>query len=217
VVTDLHLGYEEALIKQGTLMPKFNFDDSIKRLNRIFSETGKVKKIIILGDLKHEFGVISEQEWSEVSRMLSFFNLNSEEIILIKGNHDKILGPIAKWKNLKILDSFFLEKQKILFLHGDKIPIDKEFNSAETIILGHEHPAINLRDGVKQEKFKCFIKGKYGKKTLIVLPSFNSILEGQDLLKGKLLSPFLQQNLSEFEVWLAADKTYFFGRMKQLE
>ncbi|PJA20489.1 MAG: phosphoesterase, partial [Candidatus Diapherotrites archaeon CG_4_10_14_0_2_um_filter_31_5] len=106
---------------------------------------------------------------------------------------------------------------KILFLHGDRIPESKEFNSAKTIVIGHEHPAITLTEGIKHEKFKCFVKGKYEKKTLIVLPSFNSTLEGQDLLKGKLLSPFLHQDLSEFELWLVADKTYFFGKMKEIE
>jgi len=216
-VTDLHLGYEEALIKQGTLIPKFNFNDSVERLKKIFSKTGKLNKIIILGDLKHEFGLISEQEWSEVTKMLSFLNENCNEIILLKGNHDNILGPIAKWKNLELRESFFLEKQKILFLHGNKVNLNKEFSSARTIVLGHEHPAVTLRDGIKHEKFKCFLKGTYGKKTIVVLPSFNSTLEGQDLFKEKLLSPFLHQDISEFEVWLIADKTYYFGKIKEIE
>ncbi|MFH1663886.1 MAG: metallophosphoesterase [archaeon] len=217
VLTDLHLGFEEALMKQGVAVPKFNFNDSIKRLNKIFSVTGKVEKIIILGDLKHEFGLISQQEWSEVSRMLAFFNLNSEKIILLKGNHDNVLGPIAKWNKLSIQDYFFLEKEKILFLHGDKIPVSQEFNKAKILVIGHEHPAVTLSEGVKKEKFKCFLKGKFNSKDLIVVPSFNLTTEGTDVLKEKLLSPFLQQNLDSFEVWIVADKTYFFGKLKELE
>jgi len=217
VLTDLHLGYEEALLKQGTFLPRFNFEDSVKKLIKIFETTGKLDKIIILGDLKHEFGVISQQEWNEVIKMLSFFSENCKEIILLKGNHDNILGPIARWKNLTVQDSFFLEKEKILFLHGDKIPVNKEFKKAETIVIGHEHPAVTLTEGVKREKFKCFLKGKYGKKTLIVLPSFNITTEGTNLLKEKLLSPFLKQNLDNFEVWVVADKTYFFGKLKELK
>jgi len=216
VLTDLHLGFEEALIRQGVSVPRFNFSDSVKKLNKIFALTGKVEKIIILGDLKHEFGLISQQEWSEVSRLLAFFNLNSEEIILLKGNHDNILGPIAKWNKLSIQDSFFFEEKKILFLHGDKIPETKEFQKAKILVIGHEHPAITLSEGVKKEKFKCFLKGKYMKKNLIVLPSFNLASEGTDVLKEKLLSPFLEQNLDDFDVWVAADKTYFFGKIKGL-
>ncbi len=217
VITDLHLGFEEALIKQGILIPIFNFLDSVKKLTGIFSKTGKLEKIIILGDLKHEFGVISEQEWNEVIKMLVFLGEHSKEIILLKGNHDNILGPIAKWKNLSLEESFFLEEKKILFLHGDKIPLTKEFKEAKTIIIGHEHPAIVLRDGIKTEKFKCFLKGSFGRKTLIVLPSFNSTAEGTDVLRKKLLSPFLHQDLNKFEVWVIADKTYFFGKISELD
>ena len=67
VIADLHLGYEEMLNKQGVLMPRINFRDIKERLERrVFSKLKKLDKIIINGDLKHEFGTISEQEWSEV-------------------------------------------------------------------------------------------------------------------------------------------------------
>jgi len=189
----------------------------VKALKKIFSKTKKLDKIIILGDLKHEFGLISQQEWNEVTNLLSFLNENCKEIILLKGNHDNILGPIAKWKNLKLQNSLFLEKEKILFLQGDKVLVDKKFSSAKTIVIGHEHPAVTLKEGIKTEKFKCFLKGKYGKKNLIVIPSFISSAEGTDVLTEKPLSPFLHQDLSEFKVWIIADKTYFFGKLKELE
>ncbi len=216
VITDMHLGYEEALIRQGTFIPKSNFADSVERLKKIFRKTGKLEKIIILGDLKHEFGLISHQEWKEITEMLSFLGKHCSQIILLKGNHDKILEPIAKWKNLSLKNSFFLKKQKILFLHGDKIRQEKNFSSAETIVIGHEHPAISLREEGRQEKFKCFLKGTYGKKILVVLPSFNAVLEGQDLFKENLLSPFLHQDINSFEVWVVGDKTYYFGKIKNI-
>lgn len=217
VFTDLHLGYEEALIKQGTMIPKFNFDDTIKRIKKILAKTKKLNKIIILGDLKHELGSLSQQEWKEVTELISFLKKNCREIILLKGNHDNFLEQVVQTKNLTLKDSFFLEKQKILFVHGDKVKLNKEFSSAETIVIGHEHPAVILREGIKTEKFKCFLKGKYCKKNLIVLPSFISTNEGTDVLTEKLLSPFLQQDLSEFEAWIIADKIYFFGKLKELE
>jgi hypothetical protein len=216
VLADLHLGFEEALIKQGILVPKFNLLDCIKKLKKIFHKTKKLNEIIILGDLKHEFGLISRQEWKEVTTMLSFLNENCNNIVLVKGNHDKILGPIAKCKNLSLRNYFFFEKEKILFLHGDKIPSIKELNSAKYIVIGHEHPAITLREETKREKFKCFLKGKFKGKELIVLPSFNTITEGTDVLNEKLLSPFLQQDISSFKAWIVADKVYFFGKLSEL-
>jgi len=216
VIADLHLGFEEALNKQGVLLPRFNFEETQQRLKRIFAETGKVQKVIILGDLKHEFGRISEQEWNEVILTLELIARNCTETILLKGNHDTILGPIASWKNLSVREFYYLLEKKLLFFHGDEMKFFKEFNESRILVIGHEHPSITLSEGVKQEKFKCFLKGKWSGKILVVLPSFNSFSEGTDVTKEKILSPFLQQDLSEFEVWAVEDKAYYFGRLKEL-
>jgi len=70
IMTDFHIGYEEALNKQGILMPRFQFREIIERLENIFRKLkGKIDNIVILGDLKHEFGTISEQEGSSSKRL----------------------------------------------------------------------------------------------------------------------------------------------------
>ncbi|MDO8537295.1 MAG: metallophosphoesterase [archaeon] len=215
-ISDLHLGSEESYTKQGIFIPRTNFNLILKELEKIFSKTGKIKKTIILGDLKHEFGKPSQQEWTEVIDVLRFISKNSEEIILLKGNHDAALEPIASWENLKIQNAYLLEKESIVFLHGDSLKFFKEFLKAKTIIIGHDHPAVSLREGVKMEKFKCFLKGKYEEKQLIVLPSMNQLSEGSNILSEKMSSPFLKQNLDNFELWVVGDKTYYFGKIKDL-
>ena len=65
VISDIHVGYEEYLNKLGVLVPRFQFQELVKKLENIFKKTGKLEKIIVNGDLKHEFGTISEQEWRE--------------------------------------------------------------------------------------------------------------------------------------------------------
>ena len=216
VLADFHIGYEEALNKQGILVPRFQFRDVIKRLGKILSELKKIKleKIIINGDIKHEFGTISEQEWRETLRLLDFLTKFCDEIILIKGNHDTIIGPIAKKKNIKIVEHFLVGN--VLIVHGHKIPNKNILKKAKIIVIGHEHPAISLREDVRIEKFKCFLKGKYKRKKLIVMPSFCLATEGTDILKEKLLSPFLDQDLRNFEVSVVADKVYEFGKLKNL-
>ena len=84
----------------------------------------------------------------------------------------------------------------------------------KTIIIGHEHPAIVLKEGPRKEKYKCFIKGKFKRKNLIVMPSFNLVTEGTDVLLETRLSPFLQRDISSFECWIVADKVYYFGKLK---
>lgn len=216
VLSDFHIGYEEALNKQGILVPKFQFKDIIKRLTKIFSrlKKDKLKKIIINGDIKHEFGTISEQEWRETLRLLDFLTKLCDEVILIKGNHDTIIDPIAKKRNVSIVDYCLVND--ILIVHGHKIPEKKILKKAETIVIGHEHPAISLKDDVRIEKFKCFLKGRWKRKKLVVMPSFCLATEGTDILKEKLLSPFLDQNLTNFDVFIIADKVYDFGKLKNL-
>ena len=216
IISDVHIGFEEYLNAKGILVPRFHFKDTIKKLDELFDKLKKrkikIERIIVNGDLKHEFGTISRQEWKETLEILDYFSSKAKEIVLIKGNHDNILGPIAKKKNLQIMDSYSIGG--ILIIHGNKkIKIPKEI---KTLIIGHEHPAITIRDKTKYEKYKCFLLGKYERKTLLVMPSFNTLLEGTDILKEKLLSPFLH-DISKFKAYVVADKIYDFGIVKNLE
>lgn len=208
VVADLHVGFEEALNKQGFLVPRLAFDDLVKRLGKILEKT-KPKIIIINGDLKHEFGGISEQEWRDALRVIDLVS-KFGKVVLVKGNHDTILGPIAKKKDLEFVEKF--EVGDVCVLHGDKIVETKK----KIIIIGHEHPAVTLEHGGRKEVVKCFLKGKWKRKELIVMPSMNQVTEGTDVISEKRLSPYLQNDLSNFEVFVIADKIYAFGKLKGL-
>jgi len=216
IIADLHLGYEEMLNKQGILIPRTNFGRIKKTLEKMLKEVPNLKKIIINGDLKHEFGTISLQEWREVTRMLEFLQKKCKNISLVKGNHDNILGPLAKWENLKIKGEVYITKGRILLLHGNKLSNSENFKKAKTIVIAHEHPAVSLHEGVRSELYKCFLKGRFRGKNLIVMPSLNAVSAGTNVLREKLLSPFLQQDLSDFECWLVEDKAYYFGSLGEL-
>jgi putative SbcD/Mre11-related phosphoesterase len=216
VFADMHIGIEESLVKQGILMPKFHFKDLVTRVEKIFSalERGKkkVKTVVINGDLKHEFGRISDEEWRNTLKMLDYLARKGSKIVLVRGNHDTILGPIAEKRNVMFVDEFIVGDK--LICHGDKIP---EIPAGiKTIIIGHDHPAVSIYDNLRKETFKAFIVGKHGRKTLIVQPSMNPMTEGTDVKKERLLSPFLQKNLGNFEVYVVADKIYHFGKLKRL-
>jgi len=208
VIADTHIGYEESLNKQGVLIPRFQFKEVIKRLEKVFSRV-KVDKVVMNGDIKHEFGTISEQEWRHTLMLLDFLKRYCNEVILVKGNHDTILGPIARKRDVKVVDEYMVGD--VLVVHGDKIP--SKLKGVKTIIIGHEHPAVSIKEGVRSELFKCFLKGKFGRGVLIVQPSFNLVTEGTDVLKESLLSPFLKQELSDFEVFIVGDKVYDFGKL----
>lgn len=208
IIGDLQIGYEESLNKQGYMIPRLQLKEMMEHLEKIFSKH-KFKRIILNGDIKHEFGRISEQEWRDTLKILDYLQKQGE-VILIKGNHDTILDPIAKKRNLKIVD--YYKEGDIMVLHGHKLPADL----SKVLIIGHEHPAVSFKER-PTEKYKCFLKGKYGKSTLIVMPSLTFLTVGSDVTKATFLSPFLEGSLDNFEVYIVEeDKTYNFGKLKNL-
>ncbi|PIN86324.1 phosphoesterase [Candidatus Woesearchaeota archaeon CG10_big_fil_rev_8_21_14_0_10_44_13] len=224
ILADLHIGYEEALNKQGLMVPRFQFKDLQERLEKILKKANP-DVIVVNGDIKHEFGRISGQEWRETLKILDLLARNSKRVILVRGNHDKKLGPIAKKRDIEVVDEYEIggddikgREGKILVVHGDKetrLP-----KNTRTIIIGHEHPAVSIREGQRTETFKCFLKGKYRGKELIVMPSCNLVTEGSDITKEGVLSPFLKQRLDDFEVFVVedaeSDKIYRFGKLKNI-
>src|SRR3989338_445496 len=214
IIGDIHIGYEEALNKQGVLIPRFQFKEVLERLERILQGI-KPKKILINGDLKHEFGTISGQEWRHTLQLLDFLAKHCGEVVLVKGNHDTILGPIAEKRKVKVVDYAEIESKhgKMLVIHGDRIPED--VSPYWTIITGHEHPAVSLKEGPRVELVKCFLVVKYKRKNLIVMPSFNLVVEGHDILKERLYNPFIE-DLANMVVYVVADKVYPFGKVKEL-
>ena len=210
IINDLHLGYEEALHQKGILVPKFQIQEIMQKLEHILQKV-MPQKMIINGDLKHEFGKVLRQEWKEVLQFLDFISSKIPEIIIIRGNHDPILPAIVKHRNIRVVKEYQINN--LLIVHGDELVT----TNAKTIIIGHEHPAITLRHKSKHEKYKCFLVGKWQGKELIAVPSFNPLLEGTDILKETVLSPFLE-NIRNFKVYVVGKEEVFeFGKVRTIK
>jgi uncharacterized protein len=218
VLGDLHIGYEEALNRSGVLLPRDQVNEIIERLDKIFRIISRAKvrisAIIINGDLKHEFGEISEQEWRDTLKILDYLKEKCGKIILIKGNHDTILGPIAKKREITIADHFF--SNDVYICHGDILPKDTDRTKIDCIISGHVHPSVLLHDGTRREKYKAFLVGKWQGKDLVVMPSFSTITYGFDLINEKNRWPILE-DAENARIYIASDKIYDFGLLKELK
>jgi len=213
IIADIHLGYEHHLAKKGILVPRTQYKETIKRLDYIFKQTGYVKNVILNGDVKHEFGVVNPQEWREVLRLFDYLHTKADEIIVVTGNHDTILGPITKKRDVHEVTEY--RTGNILITHGDAEPK----RLASTIIIGHEHPAISLREESKVEKYKCYLKGRYEGKTLIVQPSFLTLTSGTDVSSERLLSPLLANGVEDFECYIVNTQDHEimqFGQVKNV-
>ncbi|MFH1590989.1 MAG: metallophosphoesterase [archaeon] len=209
VISDTHVGYEESLQKQGVLLPRFQLKDMLDRLEAMI-EVARPETIVISGDVKDEFGTISDTEWRDTLHLLDFLSERCKRLVLVKGNHDTILDPIARRADVEIMESFTVGD--VFICHGDRI-LESD---APIIIIGHQHPAVTLSQGGRTEKYKCFLWGKHKKSRLLVLPSFHPITEGQDLFTGKVFSPYLKKGFARFSVYVAGREILDFGKASGL-
>lgn len=221
VIGDLHLGYDSMLKNQGINIPFDQLEETKKELELIIQKVKAIyalKKIILLGDIKHHFH-FQQEEVSDLRNFLRFLEkyVPKENIILIKGNHDTFT-----LKDYKLHD-FYIEDY-LAFTHGET-PFPELFNNKniKTIVISHIHPAVLIKDKtkIKKEKYKCFLVGKYKKKQIIILPSFFSMTEGSEINeypKGEKYKQIIPKNkLKSFETYaVGKNEVYDFGKYGKL-
>ncbi len=178
VISDLHLGYGEVLRRNGVLVPTNYYTIILQEFETIFSHVGYVNEVVILGDLKHEIGHILRDERDEVRKLFVFLAERCNKITIVKGNHDVMLEYMVFNEKTKIVD--FYTWKGYVFIHGDRDFPEIYVKEIHTWLLGHLHPAVSLREGTKEEKYKCFLVGSYDKKKIIIMPSFFPVNEGTD-------------------------------------
>ena len=180
----------------------------------------KLKKIVFLGDIKHFFGY----EWKErlyFKKVLEFLvrHVNEKDIILIKGNHDKFDFSGKKMKN------YYFSKG-IMFFHGhmDFLKINEE--RVKMWVMGHLHPSILLSDrqNIKREKYKCFLRGVYRGKEVIIVPSFFGAIEGSPVNSDEFtpeegFSVIPPRELESFSAFVVTEneEVFDFGKVKNLQ
>lgn len=180
VVGDLHFGFEEALNNSGVFVVRKMFEEVKKEFEEVFEKIGKTDKVVLLGDVKHEFGRISSQEWKEILGLVDYFKEKCDELVVVKGNHDVMLSGLLKKKEVRF-EKYYIWSDKVGFVHGDEDFSDIWNEKIELVVVGHAHPAVKIGNNVRKEKYKCFLEGKFKGKKLIIVPSFFDINEGSDL------------------------------------
>lgn len=183
VIGDLHLGYEQALNEGGVFVSRKMYDEMVSELERVFDIAnfgGKVDEVVLVGDVKQEFGGILKQERGDIIRLLNWLLEKVERVVITKGNHDSILEPIVRGKEkIELREEYVVGS--IVFAHGDKNIGAFWGKNVEEIVLGHWHPAVELVEGIKKERYKCFLEGKVKEKDMIIIPSFVDNREGIDI------------------------------------
>ncbi len=204
VISDLHIGLEESLNRQGILVPRTPFTEVLDRLESILDATHP-ETVVLNGDIKDQFGSIGPQEWRDVKKLIDFIQKRAK-LVVVKGNHDTVLDPIAKDRDLTLVTAH--TAGGITIMHGDTLPSPLP----KTLLIGHHHPAIRIREDRKSELYKCFLKIKQGQSTIVIQPSFNTLKEGSDVIKNPpdLAVP------TKTEVFVVDRQLFPFGRLADL-
>ncbi|MFN4132959.1 MAG: metallophosphoesterase [Candidatus Hadarchaeales archaeon] len=231
VVTDLHIGIEWELSQQGVSLPSQLPKLKKRLLNLIKGE--RAKRLIFLGDIKHNIPVSSWQEWGEIPRLLEELS-GVVEVEIIPGNHDgDIKGMVPK--DVVLHDVRGVTLGEVGLVHGHAWPKPELFQT-EVLVTGHDHPAVEFRDSLGGRIFeKVWLRGKLNVKKLpkkirgaagkeapqfLVVPAFSELVGGAAVngrLREPLVGPFFRSgavDLNRAEIYLL-DGT-FLGEVRNL-
>jgi putative SbcD/Mre11-related phosphoesterase len=207
VIADLHLGFEGVLYEEGFAMPRFQKAEMLRRLRDILRKY-RPRKLIIDGDLKHEFSRNLHQEWKEVNEVLDFLE-GKVDLLIARGNHDNYLKTILSKRGLPLRKS--IRWKGLTFAHGHE---DIEWK--DLLVIGHEHPSVKLSDEIGASiKVPCFLVGK----NVIVLPAFSPLAYGTDVTQLNPISPPLKNiDFMNLEVFTIDENLGIlsFGKVKEL-
>ena len=190
VVADLHLGYAWAHRAEGNLLPLSRPEDTSERLLTLV-ERYAPEEIVLLGDIVHRAVPIAPVQ--DELRVLCARLGACATLRLVAGNHDRELAPLLRACELKLEISREWRVGQHLLVHGDRDEESAERHLAAAratgglIVLGHEHPAVSLSDGVAtRAKCPCFLVSG----DVIVLPAFTAWAAGSEIRRGRFLSPY---------------------------
>jgi hypothetical protein len=142
VIADLHIGWEMSLSQKGIHVPT-QTPKLLKKLKNLLL-TYKPERLIILGDVKHTVATAEISEWQDIPDFFQEIKKQTQEILIIRGNHDGNLEPLLP-ENIKLLPATGTTLGDIGFFHGHKWP-SPTLLRCKTLVMGHIHPTIAFHD-----------------------------------------------------------------------
>lgn len=161
IIADLHLG-----------ILRFSDNSLIEKASQLAE---RADEVILAGDVKHDIGMRA-RESREVENLIEGFEnsgISPSDITVLKGNHDGGIDEVIKTEGTR-----GIRINDIGIFHGHAMPHD-DVLQARTLVFGHAHPAVLIRDEVGSFKERVWLEGKMEmngeEKELIVLPAFNEV------------------------------------------
>jgi len=200
VVADMHLGAEAALEYEGLSLPRVQTAKIAEYMDGVI-EAVSPSKVIVAGDLKHNFSRNLVQEWREVERFVKSLS-GKASLEVVKGNHDNYLGIMLREYGVPLRTETTVSDIRILHGHRGRL-------EGGMTVIGHIHPSLRLRDRTGASvKSPCFLFSE--KRRVLVLPALSIVAYGVDVIgqpSSDSMSPLLAESgLSDFVPILFSDE-----------
>ncbi|MEF8879748.1 MAG: metallophosphoesterase [Candidatus Thermoplasmatota archaeon] len=199
VIADLHIGIESELHEYGVNV-ELQTKKMTERVTQLCDEY-KPKKIVIVGDVKHNIPSSTFLERNDVKDFLHSIK-NLSEIDIVVGNHDGNIKKLVP-NEINVHPSTGFTEGDVGFIHGHCWP-SKKVMQKDTLVMAHTHPTIRLTDRRGFKKYEpCWLKThivkneimdeKYpslpGKSELVVTPAFNPLCGGIAVNQEGIVGP----------------------------
>ncbi|MBR6912121.1 MAG: phosphoesterase, partial [Candidatus Methanomethylophilaceae archaeon] len=162
------------------------------------------------GDVKDSVPGSTKQEYAEIPDFFESLFERFDTIDVVRGNHDTMIEEFLP-PRVRIRPATGMKFDDLGLIHGHTWP-SQDVMDCETLILGHNHPAVMFRDGVgRQMTEPCWFRGNFAKdendkyqklpKNFIVIPAFNRMLGGSpiNVIGEDLLGPVLNSDLLDLD------------------
>ncbi len=204
-IADLHIGIEREYWRAGVRASGIS-----KLVERAVGQIlGKVKpkRIIVVGDLKHNIPDYTKKEALEVQRVAELL-ASQGELIIVKGNHDGDLEKILPWASIYPAHGIVVDE--ILAIHGHARPgsVDERVKAA---VMGHIHPAVAIKHRFGQNLEKAFLLAQWNGIQALVLPAFSPAITGVDVRNSENIIGPIAKEFQRADAFLL-DGTYM-GRI----
>jgi putative SbcD/Mre11-related phosphoesterase len=204
VLSDLHLGFEEASSRglsynlrgssgyTAIYLPRIQLRRTLSMLSVVLSELS-ISRVVINGDLKHAFDRLLRQEREEIIELTKFLrDRGVRDILVVRGNHDNFIKSLLRKLDVELINGFSttVGDKWVLFTHGHE---DVNIREYDILVIGHEHPALKCFDVYK---FPCFIKiPLIENKYLVVMPATGPYHPGITVtpIPEEYLSPIIKK------------------------
>jgi putative SbcD/Mre11-related phosphoesterase len=178
--SDLHIGLEDELCRQGLAFP-LQEERMLRERMELVLEKFRPSLFVLAGDVLHSFDRIDGNVRRKFAAILKTLEKQCP-VILLQGSHDTMVSSLGRF-----LDRY--DAAGYTFAHGHAA-----LGEHGNLVLGHEHPVIQI----EMERMPCFLFGEklVNGKDIVILPAFNPLCQGVTINRVErrdLMSPLLKR------------------------